>query len=228
MSRLLANERAPVNRLELVASIGSSLACVAMAAVLLSPRDRRPLQTRFAWFVLSLGTGIAATVVDDQSASTAAAFMAFLMFAVFPLTAGLFVETALSASLPIALKVALILGLVTVPLGYFVVPRAHYLEGVAVWQLAIFVALLLYVAWHTRVGLTPARRATARALLIGASTALLALGNDWAASLNLGTQRVGRAGVVLVLFVVTEALFDEEHFRLLLNYQFELNDLIVL
>lgn len=203
-----------MNRLELVASIGSSLVCVVMAAVLLSARDRRPLQTRFAWFVLSLGTGIAATIVDDQSGSTTASFMAFLMFAVFPLTAGLFVEAALSASLPTALKVALIAGLVTVPLAYFFVPRVHYLEGVALWQLAILTALLLYVAWHARIGLTPARRATARALLIGSITALLALGNDWAASLNFGTQRVGRAGVVLVLFVVTEALFDEEHFRL--------------
>ncbi len=206
-----------MERIEWVASIGVAVAVVVTAIVMLAQHDRRRIQTRFAALLLALGSALILRALDAVSPWAPLTWLTFVAFAVFPLLAALFVESALPASLPLPLKLLLLAGVVGVPAAAAVPGVVHtpeFLSVVGAWQVLVFVGLLAFLGWSAAVTDDAARRATAGALLVGTLLAVLAIANDWAVSFGAPSKRFGAVLLLLLLFIVGEALFAEARFRL--------------
>jgi hypothetical protein len=206
-----------MDRIEVLTTAGCAVVCAVFAAVLVAEPDRRPLQTRFALLSAAIGAVLAALLVDDTLRWPVTTWFAYALLVQLPLVSGLFVESALKASLHLPFKLVLLAGALGLPLaGLF--PGATYAPPyiAVVAGLAVVTSLLLlaFAAWHARIAPTPARRGTARALLVGAGLAAIANGIDWASTLGTNQPQVGRVLVVLILFVGNEALHAEGRFAL--------------
>lgn len=185
--------------------------------MLLLPSDRRKVQTRFGGLLLTLSMTLCLRALDAIAPHPLLTWLAWTSFAVFPLVTALFLESALPAGLPLLLKGLLLLGVTTIPVASAVPSAQHssvLVLAVAGWQLVVFLSLLAFLAWRVFVASDAVQRSRATALFLGALLAVIALGNDWAASLGAPTKRLGAACVIIVFHLVAEALFAEQRFRL--------------
>lgn len=179
--------------------------------------ERRVVPSRFATLLFSLSAALSLRAIDHATHHPLAGWLAFVAFAFFPLATALFIEAALPAGLPLALKVVLLVGVVVIPIAGVIPPvfsSPVFWAAVAGWQLVVFGSLVAFLAWRTAIAETTAARSTATALLVGAVLASITLGNDWAGALGADTPQIGAALTIVVFYVVGEALFAEERFQL--------------
>ncbi len=197
--------------------LGAAVVGGVTAVMLVVAGERRIVPSRFATLLFSLSAALSFRAIDHSTHNVVAGYLAFVAFAFFPLATALFIEAALPAGLPLALKVLLLAGVVVIPIAGLVPPvfaSPVFWACVAAWQLVVFGSLVVFLAWRMAIAETQAARSTAGALLLGAALASITLGNDWAGALGANTPQVGAALTIVVFYVVGEALFAEERFLL--------------
>jgi hypothetical protein len=202
--------------LEFISNLGACVAAFTYAVVLLRHEDRPVAHTRFAWLLVCVGAALGARALYSVEHTALVHMLEFVPFALFPLLAGLFVESVLRVVLWRALKVLLLAGALGFACSAFVpglvnVPAWAWSFGafhvVTVGALLVRIAM---VALHAPRG---PLRAVATSLWWGGLLAMVGVASDWVLALAFQGPQLGAAGVYPLLYLVASSLHGQGRWR---------------